>query len=157
MALRCKWTIRVHRLETQLRVGLGADEQHPQPITVNLRISGLAESNPDALDQCFDYKPICRWVLEEWPQASHTALLETRFNELAEFIFAQDKRIMDVSIGLYKNWGVRQAEFVGLEREVTRRQYQEQLRQAPQATAPLPEKKSIRRRSTRGASAKLAS
>lgn len=155
MALRSKWTIRVHRLETLLRVGLGAEEKHPQPITVNLRISGLAESNPEALDQCFDYKPICRWIVEDWPQASHTDLMETRFNELVEFIFAQDKRIMDVWIGLYKNRGVREAEFVGLEREVTRRQYQEQLRQAPLAPTTPPEKKPARRRSAAGASLKL--
>jgi dihydroneopterin aldolase len=155
MALRSKWTIRVHRLETLLRVGMDTDEQNPQPITVNLRISGLAESHPDALDQCFDYKPICRWILEDWPQTRHTPLLETRFNELVEFVFAQDKRVMDVCVGLYKVRGVRQAEFVGLEREVTRRQYQEQLRQTALPPTAKLEKQAIRRRSAAHAASVL--
>lgn len=151
MALRSKWTIRVHRLETQLRVGLGIDEQHPQPISVSLRVTGLAEVHPESLDQCFDYKPICQWILEDWPQAEHTTLLETRFNELVEFIFSQDKRIMDVWIGLYKKRGIRQADFVGLEREVTRRQYQEQQRLGPLMPLAPSEKKPLRARSTRSA------
>lgn len=137
MALRSRWTVRVEQLETLLRVGAGKDEQHPQPVTVCLRISGLAETHPDGLEQCFDYQSICRWVVEEWPHTPHTLLLETRFNELVEQIFAQDKRVMDVWLGLYKNRGVRQAAFVGLEREVTRRQYQEQLRQIPVTVLPM--------------------
>ena len=131
MALRSKWTVRIHRLETLLRVGASEGEQHPQPITVSLRISGLAETHPEGLDQCFDYQPICRWVVEEWPHTPHADLLETRLNELVEHIFGLDRRVMDVWVGLYKNRAVRQAAFVGLERDVTRRQYQEQLRQVP--------------------------
>jgi 7,8-dihydroneopterin aldolase/epimerase/oxygenase len=144
MALRSKWTVRIHRLETMLRVGASEEGQHPQPVTVSLRISGLAETHPEGLEQCFDYQPICRWVVEEWPHTPHTELLETRFNELVEHIFAQDKRVMDVWVGLYKSRAVRQAAFVGLERDVTRRQYQEQLRQT---SVVVPIKKTVRKRS----------
>jgi len=128
MALRSKWTVRIHRLETWLKVGSSEEERNAQPVTVSLRICGLAETHPAGLDECFDYQAVCRWVVEEWPQTPHTALLETRLNELVEHVFAHDRRVMDLWVGLYKIKAVRQAEFVGLEREVTRRQYQEQLR-----------------------------
>lgn len=36
MALRSKWTVRIHRFETWLRVGAGGEEQHAQPVTVSL-------------------------------------------------------------------------------------------------------------------------
>lgn len=134
MALRSKWTVRIHRFETWLRVGSSDEEQHAQPVTVSLRICGLAETHPDSLEECFDYQPICQWLVDEWPHTPHTPLLETRLNELVEHIFTQDKRVMDVWVGLYQNRAVRQAAFVGLEREVTRRQYQEQLHR----TRPLP-------------------
>lgn len=129
MALRSKWSVRIHRLETFLRVGTGDEEQYPQPVIASLRISGLAETQPANLGQCFDYQPICRWMVEEWPQMPHTELLETRFNELIEHIFSKDKRVMNVWLGLYKSRAVRNADLVGLERDVTRRQYQEQSRQ----------------------------
>jgi 7,8-dihydroneopterin aldolase/epimerase/oxygenase len=128
MALRSKWTVRIHRLETLLRVGMSEDEQHAQPVTVSMRVCGLAETHPDGLEQCFDYQQFCRWLVEEWPNSPHTPLLETRLNELVEHVFSRDKRVMNLWVGLYKSHAVRQAELVGLEREVTRRQYQEQLR-----------------------------
>lgn len=147
MALRSKWTVRIHRLETMLRVGSGEEEQHLQPVTASLRISGLAETHPEEIVQCFDYQPICRWVVEEWPHTPHVPLLETRLNELVEHIFTHDKRVMDLWVGLYKSRAVRQAEFVGLEREVSRRQFQEQSRPAAGLKTPAAKKVS-RRRST---------
>lgn len=128
MALRAKWTVRVQSLQTRLRVGLAAHERHPQPVLVSLRISGLTETAPLTLAQCLDCEPICRWVLEEWPQSPHTPLLETRLNELVACVFNTDKRIMDAWIGLYKTQAVPEAEFVGLEREISRRQFEEQQR-----------------------------
>lgn len=130
MAVRSKWTVRVHQLKTSLRVGLGGHESEPQPITVSLTISGLAQTHPDDLQDCVDYEPICRWIEQDWPRSPHTDLLETRFNELVHHIFSLDKRIMEVWIGLYKHPSDHNLDYVGLEREVTRRQYQEQLRQS---------------------------
>ena len=118
IALRSKWTVRVQSLQTQLRVGIYAHEREPQPILVSLRISGLAETSPSALAQCFDYEPICRWVLDEWPLSAHTPLLETRLNELADQVFDADKRVMDVWVGLYKTQNVPQAQFRSEERRV---------------------------------------
>lgn len=125
MALRSKWTVRVEALRTSLRVGIYEHELHHQPILLKLRISGLAEALPHTLAQCFDYEPICRWALEEWPLSPHTPLLETRLNELIEYVFNSDKRIRDVFFGLYKTQAFKNTEFVGLEREITRRQFEE--------------------------------
>lgn len=136
MALRSKWTLRVDQLETKLRVGRGSATK-PHAITVNLRISGLTETHPQAKDQCLDFEEICRWVVDDWPSTPATELLETRFNELVEHIFAVDRRVMSVWVGLYMSRAVPQAARVGLEREVTRRQYQEQLRDFPLAAGAL--------------------
>lgn len=125
MALRSKWTVRVEALRTTLRVGIYEHELQHQPILLKLRISGLAEALPHTLAQCFDYEPICRWALEEWPLSPHTLLLETRLNELIEYVFNSDKRIMDVFFGFYKTQAFKNTEFVGLEREITRRQFEE--------------------------------
>jgi dihydroneopterin aldolase len=128
MGLRSKWTVRVESLSTTLRVGIYDHELVHQPVLLNLRISGLAEALPSALSQCFDYEPICRWALEEWPLSPHTPLLETRLNELIEYVFTSDKRIRDVFCGLYKTDAFLHTKFVGLERDVTRRQFEEQNR-----------------------------
>lgn len=128
MALRSKWTVRVQSLQTRLRVGIYEHEREPQPVLVCLRISGLAETSPTTLAQCFDYEPICRWILDEWPLSAHTPLLETRLNELVDRVFGADKRIMDVWIGLYKTQNIPQAQYVGLERDITRRQFEAQQR-----------------------------
>lgn len=142
MSLRSKWTIRVEALRTSLRVGSHAYELEPQPILLSLRISGLAETSPRTLADCFDCEPICRWALEEWPLTPHTPLLETRFNELIERVFDADKRIRDVWFGLYKPQAVPNTEFVGLERELSRRQFEEQQRTHMNlATMVAPDKK----------------
>lgn len=127
MTLHSKWTIRVQSLRTRLRVGIYEHERESQPVLVSLCISGLAETFPSTLAQCFDYEPICRWVLDEWPLSAHTPLLETRLNELVNHVFS-DKRITDVWVGLYKTQPVPQAQFVGLERDITRLQFEEQQR-----------------------------
>lgn len=156
MAMRAKWTVRVEKLQTRLRVGVHDHERHTQPILLSLKISGLADAAPTAQDDCFDCEPICRWALEEWPLSVHTPLLETRLNELVERVFNADKRIMDVWLGLYKQTAVPQAEFVGLEREITRRQFDEQQRsRVDWNTRPAPSERPARspgRTSVRAAS-----
>ncbi len=128
MAIRSKWTVRVEELRTSLRVGIYSHELEPQPVLVSLRITGLAETAPTSLTECFDYEPICRWALEVWPLTQHTPLLESRLNQLIERVFSEDKRIMDVWFGLYKTQAIPNTGFVGLERELTRRQFEEQQR-----------------------------
>lgn len=152
MAIRSKWTVRVGALKTRLRVGVHAHETKPQPVIVSLRISGLADIAPTALEQCFDYEPLCRWLQDDFPKTPHVDLIETRINEIAHHIFSYDKRVMEVWVGLYKEKAVPDAERVGLEREMTRRQFDGALKnqefleaQAERAAAPAKVRSSVRR------------
>ena len=128
MTVRTTWTVRVQNLVTRLCVGVYLHEHQHQPVIVSLTLRGLSESMPTTLEQCLDYEPICRWVTNEWPETGHTTLLEIRANELLEHVFNADRRIQDVWIGLYKTEAIKQAERVGVEREMSRRQFEAQRR-----------------------------
>lgn len=130
MTVRTTWTVRVQNLMTRLRVGIYQHEHEHQPIIVCLTLRGLSESEPTTLEQCFDYEPICHWVTEDWPETKHTLLLEMRANELLEHVFNADRRIQDVWLGLYKTEAIKKAERVGVEREMSRRQFESQTRRA---------------------------
>jgi dihydroneopterin aldolase len=140
MAIRTKWTVRVGSLKTRLRVGVHAHESKPQPVIVSLRISGLADISPTSLEQCFDYEPVCRWLQEGFAKSPHVSLIETRINEIAHYLFSYDKRVMEVWVGLYKEKAVPNSERVGLEREMTRRQFDDAIRNLEfrEAHAPFP-------------------
>jgi dihydroneopterin aldolase len=126
-ALRGKWSVRVEGLETRLAVGLSDAEREPRPVRVSLLIDGLAPDTPGGLADCIDYAPICDWITEHWPQSAHTPLLETRVNELLAFVFAFDKRVQDVWVGLYRPLDASPAARVGIERQSTRRRFEEQM------------------------------
>ena len=138
MTVRTTWTVRVQNLMTRLRVGVYPHEHEHQPIIVSLTLRGLSESMPTTLEQCFDYEPICRWVTNEWPETAHTTLLEMRANELLQHVFNADRRIQDVWIGLYKTEAIKQAERVGVEREMSRRQFEVQSRRSTAHPAKTP-------------------
>ena len=137
MALKTAWTVRVHKLATQLRVGIYPHEFQHQPIIVSMTLRGLYNPVPATIDQCLDYEPICRWITNEWPQSDHTPLLETRANELLIKVFGIDKRIQNVWIGLYKTEAIEQAARVGLEREMSRRQFETQAWHPLSPSSPL--------------------
>src|SRR5574337_109003 len=128
MAPYAKWTLRIELLETRLAVGVYDHERSAQPVFVSVRADGWASAEPNALYQCLDYEPICRWITEQWPLSEHTPLLETRVNELMSHLFALDTRVEQVWIGLYKPLAVPHAARVGVERQSTRRRFDEQLR-----------------------------
>lgn len=123
MAIRTKWTIRVESLKTRLRVGTRPDEHKPQSVVVSLRISGMTNTSPCTLEECLDYEPVCRWLLDDFSKSPHVGLIESRINEIANYIFSYDRRVMDVWVGLYKEKAGAHAERIGLEREMSRRQY----------------------------------
>ena len=128
MALRAKWTVRIERLETRLAVGVLAGERKPQPVLVSLVINGLARVAPAGVGECIDYRPVCDWITREWPRSAHTPLLETRINQLLEFVFGLDKRVQDVCAGVYRRAPDGAATLVGVERQVSRAQFDAQLR-----------------------------
>jgi dihydroneopterin aldolase len=128
MALRGKWSVRVEGLETRLAVGLSDADRLPRPVQVSLLIDGLAPDRPGAIADCIDYAAICDWITDQWPQSAHTPLLETRVNELLAFVFAFDKRVQDVWVGLYRPLDASPGARVGVERQSTRRRFEEQMR-----------------------------
>lgn len=120
------WTIRIDRMEIHLPVGIYADELASQPMWVSLTASGMASATPSGLDECFDYEPLCHWLMQVWPGTPHTPLLETRINQLLAFVFDLDQRVNDVWVGLYKQRVSHQALAVGMERGSTRAEFEAQ-------------------------------
>jgi len=125
------WSVRIERLRTRLRVGVDADELAPQPVWVTLRLRGVAAACPVTLDECIDYAPLCRWITEAWPRTPHVPLLETRVNELVAFAFNLDARVQEVHVGLAKQRMGGQAASVGIERCVSRPEFEAQRRHVP--------------------------
>lgn len=122
------WSVRIERLLTQLRVGVHADELSAQPVWVTLQLQGVAPACPTTLGECIDYEPLCRWIADEWPRTPHTPLLETRINELAAFVFDFDDRVQGVLIGLAKQRMSTGAVSVGIERGLSRTEFEAQRR-----------------------------
>jgi len=122
------WSVRIERLLTRLRVGVHSDERDPQPVWVTLRLRGLASACPATLDECIDYEPLCRWITQEWPGTPHTPLLETRINELAAFVFGLDGRVQGVQVELAKQRMSVGAMSVGIERTLSRAEFEQQQR-----------------------------
>ena len=122
--MNTSWTIRVERLKIRLPVGIHGDELEPQPLWVSLAATGSAPASPQALEQCFDYEPLYRWLTHDWPSTPHTPLLETRINQLCAFLFGLDERLQTVSVGLYKQRMSRHAVAVGIERQATRLEFE---------------------------------
>jgi dihydroneopterin aldolase len=131
-------------MEIHLPVGIHADERDPQPVWVSLTATGTAPASPSSLDQCFDYEPLCRWLLREWPGTPHTPLLETRIDQLLAFVFGLDARLQTVWVGLYKQSMSRGAFAVGIERQATRLEFEAQQRSSamPASNTAAPTKES---------------
>lgn len=133
--MNATWTVKIERLETHLQVGIYAHERDAQPVWVSLTATGEASATPTALDDCFDYEPLCRWLTQEWPASPHTPLLETRVNQVIGFVFAADARVRHVWVGLYKQRVSEQALAVGIERACTRAEFEALQRSATDRAA----------------------
>lgn len=111
-------------MQIRLAVGVHPCEIEPQPVWVSLRASGTAAASPETLAQCIDYEPLCHWLAEVWPSTPHVPLIETRINELLEFVFGLDSRIQQAWVGLYKQRMSQGATAVGIERRTTRSEFE---------------------------------
>ena len=131
------WSVRIERLPIDLAVGVHAHERPPQPVQVSLVIKGRTAAMPGALTDCLDYSPLLDWLTGEWPATPHVALLEGRLNELYARVFNLDHRIDSVWAGLYKLRLGPGAVAVGIERGVTRGEFQAQNRQPLHLLKPL--------------------
>jgi dihydroneopterin aldolase len=130
MAMRAKWTVRLEGVNTRLAVGLSENERRPQAVQVSLVINGLTPDAPGDLADCMDYAPIRDWIVDRWPRSAHTPLLETRVNQLLAFLLGFDKRVQDAWVGVYKIGKPGESGRVGVERQVSRGQFQARLRAA---------------------------
>ena len=119
-------------MEIRLPVGIYPDELEPQTVWISLTATGAAQASPQAIDQCLDYEPLCHWLTDVWPHTPHTPLLETRINQLLGRVFSLAPRVETAWVGLYKQRMSRQAVAVGIERSVTRAEFE-----AQQASAAL--------------------
>ena len=124
--MNATWTIRVDRMPISLAVGVHAQETEPKPMWVSAYASGDAAASPGTLTECFDYEPLCRWLTEVWPKSPHVQLLETRINELFEFVFGLDAGVQEAWVGLYKQRYSHGANLVGVERSATRLEFERQ-------------------------------
>jgi hypothetical protein len=124
MGLRAKWTLKLEKLRTHLANAHGGG----QPLLVSLEVNGLAGATPSSAGDCLDIEPICGWITHAWPQLPPQPLLQARTNELLEYVFSLDQRVQDVRVGLYRT--APGAALIGIERHVTRRQFEDQRRAA---------------------------
>lgn len=129
--MNATWCVNIERLRTQLRVGVESDELAPQPVSVTLRLRGVSAAHPTTLGECIDYAPLCRFITEQWPRTPHIALLETRVNELVAFAFDLDARVQEVHVGLAKQRIGGAGASVGIERCVSRPEFEAQRRRLP--------------------------
>lgn len=119
------WTIEIINLKTKLRVGIWEHEREFQPIHINLSIRAIAPASPESIEDCLNYQPICSWMVNDWPQQQHTALLETKLRELMCFIFNFDSRIEWADIAISKTQAIQEAHSVGVRMALSRCEYEE--------------------------------
>ena len=117
------WTFRIDRTPIDLAVGIYPHELGPQPVLVSVDVHGEAAADPGSLEDCLDYEPLYQWLHHDWPKSPHVPLLETRINQVCDFIFGSDPRVASVKVGLFKQRLAQGAQAVGLERTMTRLQY----------------------------------
>lgn len=115
-----KWTIEIVNLETKLRVGIWDHEREFQPILINISIRAFASAYPESIEDCLDYQPICRWMTDEWPNQSHTPLIETKLHELMSYIFLFDSRVEWVDAAISKPKAIPEARAVGVRLSMSR-------------------------------------
>lgn len=118
------WTIQIDEIETALRVGIWEHEHAPQPIRINITLRAMADAIPRSIDDCLNYEPICRWIVDTWPAQPHTQLLETKLRELMGFVFDFDARIEWVDIAISKPKAIAAARGVGIRMAIERSQFE---------------------------------
>jgi 7,8-dihydroneopterin aldolase/epimerase/oxygenase len=123
--MNADWTLRIDRKLIDLAVGIYPYEIGPQPVLVSIEVQGEAAADPSNLEDCLDYEPLNIWLHHDWPKSPHVPLLETRINQVFDFVFEADPRVTSVRVGLYKKRMALGAQAVGIERSMTRLQYRQ--------------------------------
>ena len=92
-------------LEITMRVGIAEIELkqlNPQRIIVNVELFAHKDKHDGTtIESCFNYHPIHEYIVNHWPNRSHTDLLETLVEELVNFCF-EDERVEACRVSLQK-------------------------------------------------------
>lgn len=91
------WTVEIRSLRTQLR---GARGGAVQAVSVDVTVRALTPAHPVSIDDCMDYQPICRWILDELPGWRHGQRWECALQALLDFVFDADARIESVDAAM---------------------------------------------------------
>lgn len=130
------WTIEIKDIDTQLRVGIWEHERDYQPIRICISMRAIVPVFPQSIEDCLNYEPICRWIIDEWPKSPHTPLLETKLSELMRFIFDFDARLEWADVAISKPQAIADVRGVGIRMAISREDHAQAFRQmklAPQA------------------------
>lgn len=91
------WTVEIRELRTELR---GASAGTMQAVSINVTVRALTPAVPAWLDECMDYQPICRWILDVLPTWQHGLRWESALRALLDFVFDADARIESVAAAI---------------------------------------------------------
>lgn len=117
------WTIEVKDVQTRLRIGIWEHERDFQPVIVNITLRGNAPIFPETIEDCIDYEPICRWLIDELPNRPHTPLLETKLAEVLHFVFERDLRINWADVAMSKPTAIANVGSAGVRLAISRADY----------------------------------
>lgn len=122
------WTIEIKDVDTQLRVGIWEHELAYQPIRISITLRAIVPVFPQAIEDCLNYEPICRWIIDELPGMPHTPLLETKLSELMRFIFDFDSRVEWADVAISKPKAISDVRGVGIRMAISREDYEQAFR-----------------------------
>ena len=118
------WTIEIKDIDTQLRVGIWEHEREHQPIRICISMRAIVPVFPQSIEDCLNYEPICRWIIDEWPKSPHTPLLETKLSELMRFIFDSDARLEWADVAISKPNAIADVRGVGIRMAISREDHE---------------------------------
>lgn len=116
MRMRKNMVSEITHLEVLVALGVfDFEKQAKQRVLVSVKMFG---DFPDGyrwkkLDDCIDYYRVAAHVLEEWPAREHTETAEELANDLATFIFF-DEKIISAEIRIEKPDVIQSARSVGV-------------------------------------------
>lgn len=91
------WTVQIRALRTELR---GARGGAAQPVVIDVTVRARTPAVPATIDDCMDYQPICRWLLDELPTWPHGLRWESALHALLDVVFDADARVESVAAAM---------------------------------------------------------
>lgn len=118
------WRVNIKNIEAKIRVGICDHErQAPQNILINAIVDYESSSNPQSINECFNYDSIHQLVVGKWQEKEHIDLLETLVFDLLSYIFSSDEKVKFAKVSISKPDIYKEAEAVGIEAEWTREDF----------------------------------